>query len=142
VRWAGVDYGKRRIGVAISDPDERIASPSGVLEAAGNASSDAKHVQDWALQNEVEAFVVGMPFNMDGTAGPQAALTERFVKQLAKLADRPVEVWDERLSSFQADEFMSQAGFTRGKRKRFRDALAAQVILQSFLDQRRHGDHN
>lgn len=137
MRWAGIDYGKSRIGVAISDPDESIASPAGVIAGTGSASNDAKRIQAWAGQNEIEAFVVGMPFNMDGTIGPQAALTQSFVEQLSKLDDRPVETADERLSSFQADEFMSQAGLTSGKRKKLRDTLAAQVILQSFLDARR-----
>ena len=136
MRWAGIDYGKRRIGVAISDPGETIASPTTTLDGAGSAAADARCVAEWACANEVEALVVGLPLNMDGTVGPQAQETQRFVEQLRTLGQLPVEEWDERLSSYQADEYMQSAGLSRDRQKRMRDALAAQVILQSFLDAR------
>jgi len=135
-RWAGIDYGRRRIGLALSDPGEKIASPSGVLDAVGTVSGDARQVLRWAGENEVEGFVVGLPLNMDGSRGPQAQLSQDFADQLGRLGSFPVELWDERLSSFQADELMQSAGLTPAKQKKHRDALAAQVILQSFLDAR------
>jgi putative Holliday junction resolvase len=123
-RWAGIDHGKRRLGLALSDPGETIASPATTLDGTGTASEDARAVLRWAAENEVEGFVVGLPLNMDGSPGPQAKLSEDFADQLHRLGNLPVELWDERLSSFQADQHMQSA-------------LAAQVILQSFLDARR-----
>ena len=140
-RWAGIDYGKRRLGLALSDPGETIASPATTLDAAGTASADARLVHDWASENEVEGFVVGLPLNMDGSRGPQAKLSEDFAEQLRRLGGLPVELWDERLSSFQADQHMQSSGLTAARQKRLRDALAAQVILQSFLDARRRTTH-
>ena len=90
-----------------------------------------------ATENQVERFVVGPPPNMGGSLGPQAQRSRGFADQLRQVGALPVELWDERLSSFRADELMCSAGLTRAKRKRLRDALAAQVILQSFLDARR-----
>jgi len=136
-RLLGVDYGKRRIGIALSDPAEKIASPATTLNGTGTASKDARSVLEWAAEHDVAGFVVGLPVNMDGSLGPQAELSQDFANQLRRLGDLPVELWDERLSSFQADELMRAAGLRQTKRQRRRDALAAQVILQSFLDARR-----
>jgi putative Holliday junction resolvase len=136
-RWLGIDYGRRRIGVAVSDPGETIASPATTLEAAGNAPDDARRVLQWAAEHDAAGIVVGLPINMDGSLGPQAKLSQDFAEQLRQLGDLPVELWDERLSSFQADELMHAAGLSPARQKKRRDALAAQVILQSFLDARR-----
>ncbi len=137
MRWAGVDYGKRRIGLAIGDPGEQIASPARTLEATGTAAGDARLVLRWAAENQIEGFVVGLPLNMDGSVGSQAKLTQVFAEQLRRLGTLVVELWDERLTSYQADTLMREAGLTRARRRRHRDALAAQVILQAFLDARR-----
>ncbi len=136
MRWAGVDYGKRRIGLAIGDPGESIASPAQTLQATGTAPGDARLVLCWAAENQIEGLVVGLPLNMDGSAGPQARLTQAFADQLRALGSLPVELWDERLTSYQADTLMRDAGLNRSRRKRHRDALAAQIILQAFLDAR------
>ena len=136
-RWVGVDYGKKRIGLAISDPGETIASPAGVLDGSGRIPADAAATIAWCSDNEVEGIVVGLPLNMDGTIGQQARLTQEFINRLRNTSSLPIEAWDERLSSYQADQFMDLAGVAPTKRKGRRDALAAQVILQSFLDARR-----
>jgi len=136
-RWIGIDYGKRRIGVAVGDPGEVIASPATTLDGTGTASRDARVVLEWAAENEAAGIVVGLPMNMDGTIGPQAKLSQDFAAQLEKHGNLTVELWDERLSSFQADQIMRDAGVRRSRQKKQRDALAAQVILQSFLDARR-----
>ena len=135
--WVGVDHGTKRIGLAIADPSGSIASPAGVLAAPGTGSKNAAAVVKWAEDREPAGFVVGLPLNMDGSRGPQAQICEQFAAELARLSSLPVELWDERLSSFQADSWMTDAGLTRAQRKKRRDALAAQVILQSFLDARR-----
>ena len=135
-RWAGIDYGKRRIGVALSDAGPRIASPMTTLDATGSTARDAHLVLRWATENAAGGIVVGLPLNMDGSLGTQAQVSRDLAVELRCLGNLPVELWDERLSSFQADELMQAAGLTSAIKKRQRDALAAQVILQSFLDAR------
>jgi putative Holliday junction resolvase len=136
-RWLGIDFGKRRIGIALGDPDERIASPAGTLDATGSVPDDARRVLRWAAEHDAAGIVIGLPLNMDGSVGPQAKLSQDFAECLRRLGDLPVKMWDERLSSFQADELMDAAGLSRARQKECRDALAAHVILQSFLDARR-----
>lgn len=135
-RLAGVDYGARRIGLAMSDTRLRLASPATILNGAGSPRRDAEAVHAWALENEATELVVGLPLNMDGTAGPQAELTRRFIAALRALGGLPVHEWDERLSTFRADELLDDLGARGRRRTARRDALAAQVILQSFLDTR------
>ncbi len=132
-RWVGVDYGIKRIGLALSDPGATLASPAGNLPGAGTPAQDAVRVAAWARQQGAEGAVVGLPLNMDGSSGPQAVVCKVFAKHLASSALR-VELWDERLSSFQADAHLDEAAVPRSRRKALRDAFAAQVILQSFLD--------
>ncbi|MEP0845618.1 MAG: Holliday junction resolvase RuvX [Phycisphaerae bacterium] len=138
-RLLGVDYGTRRIGLAISDPARRIASPAGTLNAAGAARSDADRIAAWSAEHEVTAFVVGLPLNMNGTEGPQAARSRAVAEALRRATAMHVELWDERLSSFQADEWMNARELSRAARRKRRDALAAQVILQSYLDALQRG---
>lgn len=133
----GIDYGTRRIGLAISDYAQKIAFPADVIDAAGGPKRDAARVAERAAKERAAAIVVGMPLNMDGTRGPQAELTQRFIEALAQSTALPVAAWDERLSSFAADQVLRAAELTAGKRRRLRDALAAQVMLQSYLDARR-----
>lgn len=135
-RLAGVDYGRKRIGMALTDYAARIVSPAGQISAAGNPADDARRVALWGLQLEVQGFVVGLPLNMDGSEGPQARLSRAFAAALADSSGRPVELWDERLSSFQADALLDETALGSAARKRRRDAVAAQVILQSFLASR------
>ena len=132
----GVDYGMLRIGVALSDPGERIATPTGTIQASGTASGNVKCVLEWAAGNEVEGIVVGLPLNMDGTDSEQTRVTRAFVTRLADATSLPVELWDERLSSHQADQTLTSMNATNKRRRKMRDALAAQAILQRFLDAR------
>jgi putative holliday junction resolvase len=133
-RWIGIDYGTRRIGVAVSDFNGKIASPAAVLHSAGPAL-DAQRVLKWANEHEATGIVVGLPVHMDGRESRQTQITRTFINELQRSAGILVEVADERLSSFQADEALAEMGETRPAKGR-RDALAAQVILQSFLDAR------
>jgi putative Holliday junction resolvase len=136
-RWMGVDYGSRRIGLAISDFGAAIASPAAVLSGSGSVRGDARQILAWASQNEVSAIVVGLPLNMDGSTGPQAEVSNQLAAELAQaVPDWPVELWDERLSTYQADAHLDAAGARPSRRRDLRDALAAQVILQAFLDSR------
>lgn len=135
-RWIGIDYGTRRIGVAIADYRNRIASPAHTLNASGKHLPDVHTLLQWAAPQEPGGFVVGLPLNMDGSDSDQTRITRNFAKTLANQSNLPIELWDERLSSFQADQTMISADVPPKKRRQLRDALAAQVILQSFLDAR------
>lgn len=139
-RFAGIDYGTRRAGIAISDPLGAIASPLTAVALAGRPIDHVRDIIEAASEFEIDEWVVGQPLNMDGSEGPQAKLSTRFAKLLATETDAPVHLWDERLSSRQADEHLSAGNLTRKKRKARRDKLAAQVILQTFLDARAEGD--
>lgn len=133
-RWAGIDYGTTRIGLALSDTRARIASPAGTVPGSGSPTRDAEQVARWTADNHAERVVVGLPVHMDGAEGHQARLTRQFATQLERITGRPVELWDERLSSFEADSVLDSMNASRQQRRKRRDALAAQVILQSFLD--------
>ncbi len=134
-RYLGIDYGSRRIGLAISDRVGTLATPAATLPAKGDPNVDAENVADWSDRQGIEAFVVGLPLNMDGTEGPQARLTRAFAEQLeAAAGGRCVVLWDERLSSYAADQLLAQTTLSAGKRTKRRDQLAALVILQSYLD--------
>jgi putative Holliday junction resolvase len=136
-RFAAIDYGTRRIGLALSDPGARIASPVGTLDATGTPVGDARRVLRWAAENEVADLVVGLPLNMhDGSDSAQTTVTRTFAAALANEGNLPVHLWDERLTSFQADQWLEEAGVPRHKRKALRDAMAALAILQNFLASR------
>ena len=134
-RHAGVDYGTRRIGLAVSDPEGKIASPLGQIAASRSFEKNASGVVAALADFDVDRWVVGLPLNMDGSEGTQAKISRTFADALSKLSGCEVHLWDERLSSAQADIHMAGSGLTRKKKKLRRDMLAAQVILQGFLDQ-------
>lgn len=135
--YLGIDYGRRRIGLAISDASGLVASPLTTLDARGRLDEDARHIVELAGRHGVEQFVVGLPTNMDGTEGPQARLTRRFAARLAELAGRDVHLQDERLTTWGAERLLDQAGLSSTRRKARRDAVAAQIMLQAYLDAHR-----
>lgn len=136
MRVLGLDPGEKRIGVALSDPEGIIASPLKVIE---RTSEDAalSEVLAIAEEHEVGRIVVGLPRSLDGSLGKQARGVQRFVELLGKRAGIPVVAWDERLSTVAAERMMAEAGVKRHKRKERRDSLAAQFILQGYLDRQR-----
>jgi putative Holliday junction resolvase len=136
-RWVAVDYGARRIGLAAADLAGTMAFPSGTLPGSGSAHDDAANVVRWAVEQDAGGIVVGLPLNMDGSDSAQTRTVRHFAAVLRGTTALPVELCDERLSSFQADQVLEAAQVRPGKRKALRDALAAQVILQAFLDARR-----
>jgi len=136
-RFLAIDYGRKRIGLAISDSEGRIASPLVTRPNSAPPVQAAADVWKWVVREyEVDAWVVGLPLSMDDSEGPQAKETRAFADSLAKASGKPVHFWDERLSSWAADQAMSDAGLTRQKRKDRVDRVAAQMILQGFLDHR------
>lgn len=135
-RIIGIDYGTKRIGVAIGDTETRIAAPLKTLPGRGDTANDAASVAELAAEEEAVAVVVGLPISMNDTESPQTKLTRKFAADLLRLSQKPVHLQDERLSSFAADETMQQAGIDPRKRKHrgVSDRLAAQGILQDYLD--------
>jgi len=133
----GIDYGTKRIGLAIGDPDGLIASPLTTLTVRGQPADHASAVIAAVADYDVAAWVVGLPLNMDGTEGPQAKVTRAFAAELSRTSAWPVDFQDERLSSVAADGYLAEADLTRKKRKARRDRVAAQIILQTYLDARR-----
>jgi len=132
-RMLGIDYGKKRIGLALSDPTGVIASPLDVIENAGMQKSTRK-LAELAADREIERFVVGLPLNMDGSEGPAARLVRTFAGKLGESSGLPVDLWDERLTTSAAERAMLQADLSRAKRAKRIDKLAAQAILQAYLD--------
>ncbi|MFH1418295.1 MAG: Holliday junction resolvase RuvX [Planctomycetota bacterium] len=133
----GIDYGVKRIGTAIADTEVRIATPLAVIQGRNDVTRDARSVADFGDDHDVEAFVVGLPLNMrDSGDSPQTTLTRGFADELRRLSRKPVHLQDERLSSFAAGEALDAAGVRQGKRKGLTDMIAAQKILQAWLDQR------
>lgn len=141
-RWLGIDYGTRRIGLAICDPDETLASPAGTLPGSGTPDTDAPKLLATAHDHDADGIVVGLPLNMDGTDSDQTRLSRRLADQLRTAGNLTVELWDERLSSFQADELLRAADVRPKRRRQLRDSLAALVILQAFLDNRHNQTPN
>ena len=139
-RLIGIDYGTRRIGIAIADSRGIIVTPAATLKASGTASGDAVLILEWARQIDAAGIIVGLPLNMDGSDSAQTKSARTVAEELRKRGALPVELWDERLSSFQADLFLDDADVRRSRRKGLRDAIAAQVILQSYLNAQRGDD--
>ena len=129
-RWLALDHGARRIGLAVADEGSGVATPLGQLPAG--AADLARRVARLAQEYAAGGIVVGWPLNDDGSEGPQAAQARRFAAALAGQVDLDVRLWDERLSSFQADRQLAGA-FTRKGRKRRHDSVAAAAFLQDFL---------
>lgn len=131
----GIDYGTKRIGAAIADDEVRIASPLSVVNGRNDVTRDAKSIADLGQAHDAVAFVVGLPLNMqDGSDSPQTSLTRRFAAELARLSSKPVHLHDERLSSYAAHAALDDANVTARRRRGLTDKIAAQKILQSFLD--------
>ena len=135
----GIDLGERRIGVAVSDPLAVIAQPATVIEHASLAE-DVARVGALAAQRKAERIVVGLPWNMDGSPGPATRRARRFANALRKRLGLDVVLWDERLTTLEADEALAAAGRGREERMETIDKAAAAVILQRYLDAQREGD--
>lgn len=131
----GIDYGRRRIGLAVSDRDGRFAMPLEIIEVRSGFEETFRRIAAVISEHRVESIVVGLPLNMDGSEGEQAAETREFVARLQETVSSPIALSDERLSTYAADRLLMEA--RGGKRSsRHSDASAAAVILQGFLDSR------
>ena len=138
MRMLGLDVGERRIGVAICDYSGLLATPYTAI-VRRNLKKDVETIVKIAAEEEAERIVVGMPFSLDGSEGYQAKKTRRFYEAVKDAATpMPVDVWDERFSSEEAERRLHEAGVTPSRNRGRLDAAAAAIILQSYLDSRRN----
>ena len=129
----GLDLGTKTIGVAVSDPDRKLAT--GVMTIARkNFTADARALLALAAERGAAGFVLGLPINMDGSEGPRAQSTRAFARNFAKLTDLPIALWDERLSTAAVERGLIEADMSRKRRAAVIDQHAAAFILQGALD--------
>jgi len=129
----GLDLGTKTIGVAVSDPDRRVAAPVETIMRKRFAP-DAQRIIALAAERRAAAYVLGLPVNMDGSEGPRAQATRAFARNFAKLTELPIALWDERLSTAAVERALIAADLSRAKRKAVIDRHAATYILQGALD--------
>ncbi len=132
-RLLGIDYGKVRVGLAVTDPQRKIASPL-TTYTRRNREQDARFFQELITKEEIGGLVVGLPVHMSGDEGPMAAEARAFGEWLIRVTGMPVVYWDERFTTVEAESYLSTAGLTKKRRKARRDRVAAQILLQSYLD--------
>lgn len=132
-RVMGIDYGDARTGVAISDLLRTIVGSTYVVRSR-NTEKALEDILQLARQNDVDQIVVGLPKNMDGSEGPRAALCREFAQKLESLTGLPVAMWDERRTTVEAHNILSQHNYHGKKRKETVDAVAASLILSGYLD--------
>ena len=135
----GLDLGTKTIGVAVSDPDRKLATGVETV-ARTNFTADAARLLALAAERKAAGFVLGLPINMDGSEGPRAQATRAFARNLARLTALPIALWDERLSTAAVERDLIAADASRGKRKAVIDQHAAMFILQGALDRLLRGN--
>lgn len=155
-RYLGVDPGTKRIGLAVGDAGGGVVSPVRVIEAGSAVEANARAIVEVAVEYGADGIVIGLPLNMDGTRGPQAKRSEALAERIRELV-RPdaggaedgcspvgeapagrfeVYLHDERLTSHAADQRLTARNLTRGGKRSRQDAIAAQILLESFLESR------
>jgi putative holliday junction resolvase len=133
-RLLGVDYGQVRVGLAVSDAGRKIASPLSTYTRADQAK-DSAFFRKLVEEESIAGLVVGLPLHSDGREGEKAAEARAFGAFLASATGLEVVYWDERFTTVFAENMMIDAGLTRKRRKQRRDRVAAQILLQSYLDE-------
>jgi putative Holliday junction resolvase len=136
-RFLALDIGSKRIGVAVSDELGMTAQPVLTLERRRNLREDLRSIGRLCRRYDVAGIVVGNPLNLDGGVTTQSAKIQAFAAELGELAKLPIRLWDERLTTHEAHQMLYQAGHPRQTHHRVVDQVAATLILQSFLDERR-----
>ena len=130
----GVDFGLKRVGLAVCDSLHILATPLDVYHTKSMRDS-IDYVAGIAKQNEVGGVVVGLPLNLDGSESVQSGRARAFARNLQKVTGLPVELFDERLTTVEADELLIEAGVKRAAdRAKLVDSMAAKVILQGYID--------
>lgn len=135
MRIAGIDFGKARIGLAISDERKKIAQPLETVKVAKDSKMTAKAIADvLGRYQNIESIVIGLPLLMNGKEGEMAHLVRAFAKVLEEQIGLPIIFWDERLTSLGVEKMLSGFDVSRKKRAELSDALSAVSILQNYLD--------
>lgn len=132
-----VDYGDKRTGIAVCDKLEMLASPVCVI-TEWNIDTLANKIVEIAKEKKAEEIVVGMPKNMDGSEGFRADACKNLGEKLSNLTDVPIKFWDERLTTVSAHKILSDNNIRGKKRKSIVDAVAADIILQDYIDFRKN----
>ena len=127
-----VDYGDKRTGIAVCDKLEMLASPVCVI-TEWNKDVLAQKIVDTAKDKNAELIVIGLPKNMDGSEGPRADVCKEFARQLEEASGLPVKLWDERRTTVEAHNILSEHNYHGKKRKNTVDAVAASLILEGYL---------
>jgi putative Holliday junction resolvase len=133
MRSLGLDVGEKRIGVALSDPEGIMAIPLTAIQRESD-TADIQAILNLVEQHGVERIVVGLPRSLNGSIGLQAEKIMAFSDMLRQEVEIPVEDWDERFSTVAAERLLIEAKVRGAKRKKHRDAIAASLILQGYLD--------
>ena len=138
MRCLGLDLGSKRIGVALCDPDERVATPLTVVQRGASRKDDHAKIRALVAEYEAQAVVVGLPLNLNSkvTAAAESAIQE--TEQLRAVLEVPVHLHDERLTTKTADRSLMELEMKADARRRVVDKVAAAVMLQSFIDHRRN----
>ncbi|MCI8923909.1 MAG: Holliday junction resolvase RuvX [Lachnospiraceae bacterium] len=139
MRIMGLDFGSKTVGVAISDPLFITAQGIEIIRRKdeNKLRQTLARIEELIQEYEVEEIVLGLPKNMNDTAGPRAVITMEFKEKLERRTGLMVHTWDERLTTVAADKAMMEAGIRRENRKEYVDKIAAVFILQGFLDYRK-----
>ncbi|MDE6973920.1 MAG: Holliday junction resolvase RuvX [Lachnospiraceae bacterium] len=139
MRIMGLDFGSKTVGVAISDPLLITAQGIEIIRRKdeNKLRQTLARIEELIQEYEVEEIVLGLPKNMNDTAGPRAVITMDFKEKLERRTGLMVHTWDERLTTVAADKAMMEAGIRRENRKEYVDKIAAVFILQGFLDYRK-----
>jgi putative Holliday junction resolvase len=136
-RLIGIDAGTKTLGLALSDVTRSIASPMDTIRRT-KFSADSERLLTIAAQQEIAGFVLGLPVNLDGSEGPRAQATRAFARNLNRVSQLPILLWDERLSTAAAERTLLEADASRKRRGEVIDKMAAAIILQGALDRLRH----
>ena len=135
-RLIGIDAGTKTLGLALSDVSRMIASPLETIKRT-KFSADSARLLHLAHEHKIIGFVLGLPINLDGSEGPRVQSTRAFARNLNALSELPVLLWDERLTTAEAERMLIAADTSRKRRSEVIDKLAATVILQNALDRMR-----
>jgi putative Holliday junction resolvase len=133
MRVLAIDHGTKRMGIAVSDELKMIAQPLEFIPAEPFAAF-LRRLKELIQEKEVELILVGMPRNMNGSYGPAALNVQDFVASLKEAVTVPIQTWDERLTSAQANRLLVEGNVRRQQRKEKVDKMAAAILLQSYLD--------
>ena len=141
MRIMGLDFGSKTVGVAISDTMFTIAQPLEIVrrKEPNKLRQTLARIEELIVEYEVGEIVLGLPLNMNDTEGERVMLTREFQEKLERRTGLPVYTWDERLTTVEADACMMEAGIRRENRKEYVDKIAAALILQSYLENRKNG---